>query len=59
MPDIMDNEKDMETDIKRLREEVSELRKMVNLILGLMMEEEEEDFGGEESLEDRISSLYN
>jgi len=59
MPDIMDDRKDMETDIKRLREEVSELRKMINLILGLMMEEEGEEFAEETDREDSISSLYN
>ena len=59
MPDIMDDRKDMETDIKRLREEVSELRKMINLILGLMMEEEGEEFAEETDREDSISSLHN
>ena len=58
MCDIMEEQKDMEADIKRLREEVSELRKMVNLILGLMMEEEEE-FASDEGRDDSISSLYN
>ena len=58
MCDIMEEQKDMEADIKRLREEVSELRKMVNLILGLMMEEEEE-FASDDSRDENISSLYN
>ena len=49
----------MEADIKRLREEVSELRKVVNLILGLMMEEDEE-FPEDDDRQDRdIRSLYN
>jgi len=58
MCDTMEEQKDMEADIKRLREEVSELRKMVNLILGLMMEEEEE-FASDEGRDENISSLYN
>ena len=59
MPDIMEDQKNMETDIKRLREEVSELRKMVNLLLGLMMEENEEEFAEEDGRENNMLPLYN
>ena len=58
MRDIMDETKNMESDIKKLRDEVSELRKVVNLILGLMMEEEDE-FADEERVNENTSSLYN
>ncbi|GEM_PF-3169633 len=59
MPDIMEKQKNVETDIKRLREEVSELRKMVNLLLGLMMEESEEEFTEDDGRMENIASLYN
>ncbi len=57
MRDSME-ERDMERDIKRLREEVSELRKVVNLLIGLMMEEEEEEFTVDEERSSGISGLY-
>ncbi len=60
MRDIMEENTSVESDIKKLREEVCELRKMVNLLIGLMMEDNEEEFVEEDSgRPDNISSLYN
>ena len=38
----MNDESSMEKEVRKLREEVSELRNMVNLLLGLIMEEDDE-----------------
>ncbi len=51
----MQKDDEIKDDIKKLREEVIELRKVVNLILGIMMEEEEE---GESDIEQRDNSIY-
>ncbi len=52
----MSDESKMEMEVKKLREEVSELRNMVNLLLGLIMEEDDVE---EESSVPEISRMYN
>ena len=53
----MSDESSMEKEVRKLREEVSELRNMVNLLLGLIMEEDEVE--GEELRSPEMERMYN
>ena len=53
----MSDESKVEMEVKKLREEVSELRNVVNLLLGLIMEEDEAEV--EEIRAPANSRLYN
>lgn len=55
----MVDDEDMQKEIRKLREEVSELRKMVNLLLGMMMEEDEESPELEDVTLPVINKIYN
>jgi len=55
----MVGDSEMQKEMKKLREEVSELRNMVNLLLGLIMEEDEENMGLEERSSMDINEIYN
>jgi hypothetical protein len=53
----MKDESKVELEVKKLREEVSELRNVVNLLLGLIMEED--DVETEEIRAPENSRIYN
>ncbi len=53
----MSDETSVEKEVRKLREEVSELRNMVNLLLGLIMEEDEVE--GEDVRAPELSRMYN
>ncbi len=53
----MSDETSVEKEVRKLREEVSELRNMVNLLLGLIMEEDEVE--GEDVRVPELSRMYN
>ncbi len=55
----MKDDNEMKKEVRKLREEVSELRNMVNLLLGLIMEEDDEVMGFEDSGTTGINKIYN
>lgn len=57
--DNMVDDEDMQKEIRKLREEVSELRNMVNLLLGMIMEEDEESPELEDVTLPVINKIYN
>ncbi len=57
--DNMVSDADVQKEMRKLREEVSELRNMVNLLLGLIMEEDEDGLGLEDTGPSGINEIYN